>query len=73
MTTLKTSPSFVDSGRCTKLPARVHHISEIMPHVLARHGFASSDEPNATQPTPATNAIDLFDVMIACLEEALAT
>jgi hypothetical protein len=73
MITISISMKWADPPPRPNLHARVHHISEIMPHVLASHGLASSDQPNVTQPTPATNATDLFDAMFACLEEALAT
>ena len=73
MTALSISLSFVDSSHSAGLPTGIHHIAEIMPHVLARHGLSSCDRPNATQLTPAAQATDLSDVMLAGLESALAS
>ena len=70
MTSMQISLSTVDTPPHPTLPTNVHHIAEIMPHVLSRHGLPTSDKPNAMQPSPAT---DLFNVMIASLESALAS
>lgn len=50
------------------LPTGVHHISEIMPLVLASHGLNADSE----QPTAASRATD-SDLLIAALESALAS
>ena len=50
------------------LPSGLHHISEIMPAVLASHGLDADSE----QPTMASIATD-FDLMITALESALAS
>ena len=73
MTTLSISLSFVDPPPHPTLPSGVHHIAEIIPHVLTRHGLSSSDRPNTMQLTPATKTTELFDVIIASLESALAS
>ena len=70
MTTLTTSLSSIDSP--PNLPSGLHHISDVLPLVLARHGLTSEKAPNVMQP-PATNAHDFFDVMFAGLESALAS
>ena len=46
-----------------------------MPHVLDRYGLSMELEldPDPVRPAPLSEAIDLFDVMIACLEGALAS
>jgi hypothetical protein len=44
-------------------------------HVLDRYGLSLEleQDPDPERPAPSSEAIDLFDVMLACLEEALAT
>ncbi len=54
------------------LAARIQHISEIMPHVLDRYGLSLENEPVSERPAMASDAADLMDVMIACLESATA-
>jgi hypothetical protein len=72
MTALSISLSFDDPYHSPALPTGLHSMAEIVPHILTRHGISSSDKPNTTQPTLATNATDLSDVMAAGLESALA-
>ena len=43
-----------------------------MPHVLARHGLSLEQKPDSVLPAKATEATDLFDITISCLESALA-
>jgi hypothetical protein len=52
-----------------KLQPGVHHIAEIMPLVLDRYGLSLDQEHNSVRPA-TTEAIELFDVMMACLESA---
>ena len=75
MITTSISMTWVDPPPLPNLTAGVHHIAEIMPHVLDRYGLSlgPGQDLNAERPTSSIEAIDLFDVMIACLEEALAT
>jgi hypothetical protein len=50
-------------------------LHEIMPHVLDRYDLSLEDEPVSERPAVAIEANDLndlFDVMISCLESALA-
>ena len=69
------SLTLFDGSHYPARPAGVHHIAEIVPHVLDRYGLSLEPEqdPNAERPTSSIEAIDLFDVMIACLEEASAS
>jgi hypothetical protein len=50
------------------LPSGIHHISEIMPAVLAAHGLDADSE----QPT-GTSIVTDFEIMLAALESALAS
>ena len=54
------------------LPARVHHIAEIVPAVLASHGLSIRDEANVKQPTVAASEV-VISVMLDALEAALAS
>jgi hypothetical protein len=71
MFTINISLSWVAQPPHPNLTAGVHHIAEIMPHVLDRYGLSLEPEqdPDAERSTSSIEAIDLFDVMIACLEE----
>jgi hypothetical protein len=72
MITIRISLSWIDP-QPRPLPARgLHHIAEITPHVLARHALSLEQKPDSVQPVKATEISDLFDVMISCLEAALA-
>jgi hypothetical protein len=64
------SLSWVEPPPLPNLPADAHHIAEIMPAVLDRYGLSLEleQDPNSERPAPSIEAIDLFDVMIACLE-----
>jgi hypothetical protein len=53
-------------------PNSVHHIAEIMPHVLDSYGLSFEDEPVSEGPAVVSDPADLFDVLIACLESAIA-
>jgi hypothetical protein len=73
MTSLKTSLSWVDSLPHPDLRAGVHHISDVMPRVLDRYGLSLEQKSNSVRPTLVVDASDSFDVMLACLESALAS
>ena len=68
ITKVSISLTWVETVPHPNLPAGVHSMSEIMPHVLAAHGLDAVSE----QPTAASMATD-FEVMIAVLESALAS
>ena len=72
MITIRISMTLIDPPPHPNLPAGVHHIAEIMPHVLERHGLSPKQEPDSVPPAIATEATDIFDVTISCLESALA-
>ena len=73
MITFRISLSFADSPPHPDLPAGVHHISDVIPHVLDRYSLSLEQDPNSVRPTLVTDANDLFDVMIAGLESVLAS
>ncbi len=72
ITKISISLCWVDPPPHPNLPTGLHHIAEIMPHVLARHGLSPDQEPESVPPAKATEATDLFNVTICCLESALA-
>jgi hypothetical protein len=72
MITIRISISWVDPPPDPNLPAGVHHIAEIMPHVLDSYGLSFEDGTVSERPAVASDAADLFAVMISCLESALA-
>jgi hypothetical protein len=67
------SITLVDSTPNPDLPTGVHHVSEVMPLVLDRYGLSLERDPNSVRSESATEVNDLLDVMIACLEAALAS
>jgi hypothetical protein len=72
MITIRISLSWIDPPPHPNLRAGVHHIAEIMPHVLDRHSSSPEQEPDSVLRANATDATDLFDVTLSCLKSALA-
>jgi hypothetical protein len=71
MTTISISITWVDPPPLPTFKPGLHHIAEIMPHVLASHGLAMPDAANVKPPVVASEVV--IAVMLDALEAALAS